>query len=285
MNYRRILFVLVLSLMAVSMTQAQYIKVMTYNIRFDGSGDGPDSWSQRREQVVEQLKFYQPSVIGIQEGLHNQVQYLDNELPAYHYRGVGRKDGKKEGEYSAIYYDTRRFSLIQNNTFWLSPTPDEPSKGWDADYERICTYVLLEDRSHQQPIWIFNTHFDHVGEESRYQAARLILKKIETLNTNGYPVVLMGDLNAEPGDRPIDTINDVMRDARVITETPAFGPEGTYNGFQYDEPAERRIDYIFVDGASVVRYGVLSDPENMRFPSDHFPVMAEIRIAAYEDLQ
>lgn len=281
MNIKSVLIIVVLSVMTMGMLQAQHVKVMTYNIRFDNPQDGADAWENRKQQVAEQLMFYEPAVFGIQEGLHHQVQYLNESLPPYQYEGVGRDDGKTGGEYSAIFYDNRRFSLLKANTFWLSKTPQEPSVGWDAAMERICTYVLLEDREHQQPIWFFNTHFDHVGEQSRYQSAQLILKKIDELNPNGYPVVLMGDLNAEPGDAPIDTLSERMQDAFSVTEKPAFGPTGTYNGFHFDRPVERRIDYIFVRGAAVVRYGVLSDPEDMHYPSDHFPVMAEIRIQAY----
>ena len=282
MNSRILLSVMLLSLMAITMVQAQHVKVMTYNIRFDNPQDGANAWDARKEHVAEQLMFYQPAVFGIQEGLHHQVEYLDEALPPYQYEGVGRDDGKTGGEYSAIFYDNRRFSLLRSNTFWLSDTPEEPSVGWDAAMERICTYVLLEDREHQQPLWVFNTHFDHVGEQARYQSAQLILKKIDAVNKNGYPVVLMGDLNAEPGDPPIDTLNDRMEDAYEVTEKPPFGPEGTYNGFHFDRPVKRRIDYIFVRGAAVARYGVLSDPENLHYPSDHFPVMAEIRIQAWE---
>lgn len=282
MNSKTVLFVMMLSLMAITMVQAQHVKVMTYNIRFDNPQEGSNAWDARKEKVAEQLMFYQPAVFGIQEGLHHQVKYLDQALPPYQYEGVGRDDGKTGGEYSAIFYDNRRFSLLRSNTFWLSDTPEEPSVGWDAAMERICTYVLLEDREHQQPLWVFNTHFDHVGEQARYQSAQLILKKIDQVDKNGYPVVLMGDLNAEPGDPPIDTLNDRMKDAYDVTEKPPFGPEGTYNGFHFEEPVRRRIDYIFVRGAAVTRYGVLSDPENLHYPSDHFPVMAEIRIQAWE---
>mgnify|MGYP000665664749 CR=1 FL=1 len=257
-------------------SQGQEIGLMTYNIRYANPGDGPNAWSSRKEQVVEQFFFYEPAIFGIQEGLHSQVQYLDEALSDYTYEGIGRGAGKQDGEYSALYYDTLAFKRVRGNTFWLSSTPERPSVGWDAAMNRICTWALLEHRQSGRRMMVLNTHFDHVGEQARYESARLIVQRIRQLNQAGHPVVLMGDLNAEPGDRPIQQISSYMSDAREATKTPAFGPEGTYNGFHFNEPVKRRIDYIFVKRADVLKYGVLSDPENLHYPSDHFPVYAQI---------
>lgn len=227
--------------------------------------------------ILEQLLFYEPVVFGIQEGMHHQVQYLDDSLPGYDYAGVGRDDGQTGGEYSAIYYDRSLFTLLKDHTFWLSETPGEPSVGWDAALERICTGVLLRHKKSRRQVWVFNTHFDHVGEQARRNSARLVVEKIEELNDGSHPVVLMGDFNLEPDEKPIQLIAARLKDARQVTEIRPFGPEGTYNGFQFNEPVTRRIDYIFVDGLDVIKYGVLSDPENLQYPSDHFPVMARVK--------
>jgi endonuclease/exonuclease/phosphatase family metal-dependent hydrolase len=253
------------------------MNVMTYNIRFDNPDDQNDSWDRRKDLILEQLLFYEPAVFGIQEGMHHQVQYLDDSLPGYEYVGVGRDDGRTGGEYSAVYYNHRLFTRVKDHTFWLSETPGEPSVGWDAAMERICTCVLLRDKKSGKQLWVFNTHFDHVGEKARRNSARLILDKINELNVDNHPVVLMGDLNAQPDDQPIQRIGSRMQDTRMISQTRPFGPEGTYNGFRFDEPVKRRIDYVFVDGLKVLKYGVLSDPENLQYPSDHFPVMARVK--------
>ena len=262
---------------ASTLIYGQDMNVMTYNIRFDNPDDENDSWDRRKVLILEQLLFYEPAVFGIQEGMHHQVEYLDDSLPGYDYAGVARDDGKTGGEYSAVYYNLSLFTRVKDHTFWLSETPGEPSVGWDAAMERICTCVLLRHKKSGQQVWVFNTHFDHVGEQARRNSARLILDKINELNTGNHPVVLMGDLNAQPDDQPIQRIGSRMQDARLVTEIRPFGPEGTYNGFQFDEPVERRIDYIFVDSLKVIKYGVLSDPENLQYPSDHFPVIARVK--------
>ena len=263
---------------AISPSEAQFMDLMTYNIKYDNPDDGQDSWDARKDRVVGQLRFYHPAVFGIQEGLNHQVNYLQQKLPGYDYVGVGRDDGKTAGEYSALFYDRSVFKRIRHNTFWLSNTPGNPSVGWDAALERICTLALLEHRASKKRLWVFNTHFDHVGEKARYRSAKLILEKIRTLNKEGFPVVLMGDLNAEPKDPPIQAISRHMDDARVVSRDPAFGPEGTYNGFDFNRPVTRRIDYIFVKGVDVLKYAVLSDPEDLHYPSDHFPVLARIQL-------
>lgn len=260
-----------------TLTYGQDMNVMTYNIRFDNPGDQNDLWNRRKSLILEQLFFYEPAVFGIQEGMYHQVQYLDDSLPGYEYAGVGREDGRTAGEYSAIYYDRGLFTLIKDRTFWLSETPDEPSVGWDAAMERICTCVLLRHKESGRHVWVFNTHFDHVGEQARQNSARLVLDKIEELNKDGYPVVLMGDLNAEPGDKPVQLITTRLKDARKVTKIRPFGPEGTYNGFHFNEPVKRRIDYVFAGDLEVLKYGVLSDPENLQYPSDHFPVLAKVK--------
>ena len=276
----RIIFFLVLLagiVVAIPRAGAQMMDVMTYNIKYDNPDAGMNAWDARKEQVVSQILFYEPAVFGIQEGLHHQVSYLKEQLPGYDYIGVGRDDGHTAGEYSAIFYNSRLLEVVRHHTFWLSDTPEQPSVGWDAAMERICTRALLKNKKSDKPFWIFNTHFDHVGEKARLQSARLILDKIRELNTGGVPVVLMGDLNAGPSDPPIRAISAEMKDSRLATRTPAFGPEGTYNGFHFNRPVTRRIDYIFVDGVQVLKYGVLSDPEDLHYPSDHFPVLARIK--------
>jgi endonuclease/exonuclease/phosphatase family metal-dependent hydrolase len=251
---------------------------MTYNIRYDNPNDGENAWPNRREFLAHQILFHHPDVLGIQEGLHRQVQYLNGTLKGYASVGVGREDGKDQGEYSAIFYDTEKLDVLQHSTFWLSPTPDRVSIGWDAALERICTYALFEEKGSLRKFWVFNTHLDHRGKQAREQSVLLILKTIEKLNQGQYPVILMGDFNAQSSEPPIQATLEALRDAKTISQFPPFGPEGTSNGFKFSEPVHKRIDYIFVSRniGGVKRYAVLSDSKECRYPSDHLPVVAEI---------
>jgi endonuclease/exonuclease/phosphatase family metal-dependent hydrolase len=250
---------------------------LTYNIRYDTPSDSADAWPERRDFLAGQLRFHKPDVFGIQEGLRRQVEYLQQELPDYKHVGVGRDDGREAGEYSALFYRADRFRALESGTFWLSETPDKVSKGWDAALPRICTWALLEDSAAGSRMWVFNTHFDHIGKAARKASAALILQKISEKNTTGDPVVLMGDFNAEPEEEPIAVLQTTLNEARDASREPPFGPEGTFNGFKFREPVNRRIDYIFVSpGQHVLQYAVLSDSRNCHYPSDHLPVLVRV---------
>ena len=265
--------------------QAQTIEAMTYNIRLDTETDGADAWEFRKQGLIDQIKFHEPDVLGIQEGLHHQVEQLNDSLPDYSYVGVGRDDGAEGGEYSAIFYDTRRLERLEHGTFWLSESPEEASVGWDAALKRICTYAAFRDLASSQTFWVFNTHFDHRGEVAREQSAALIIAQIIKINVQGHPFLLMGDFNAVPGSAPISTILDSMDDAKEQASLVAFGPDGTVRfradetagRFGIDQPITRRIDYIFVSKGDwkVLKHAVLTDSNNLKYYSDHLPVMVE----------
>ncbi len=273
----RILFFLLCFALPAAAT-AQPLRFLSYNIRYDNPGDGDDAWPKRRDYLAAQIGFYAPDVFGIQEGLHHQVEFLAQQLPQYAWVGAGRDDGRQAGEYSALFYRRDRFRLLDSGTFWLSETPGQPSKGWDAALNRVCTYALLRDSVTGQQLWVFNTHFDHIGQEARRQSAALIIQKIGEKNPENKPVVVMGDFNAEPSEAPVATMKNALTDTQEASETPAFGPSGTFNGFKFHEPVTRRIDYIFAGGTGlrVLRHAVLSDSKDCHYPSDHLPVMADI---------
>ena len=170
---------------------------------------------------------------------------------------------------------------MKSETFWLSETPDQPSKGWDAALNRICTYGLFRHRESGRTFYVFNTHFDHIGEQARLESAGLILRKIQELNREGYPAILMGDLNLEPDSPPILQLSGNLEDAYVKAGESAFGPPGTFNGFDRNQPATRRIDYIFVSPGDfeVSGHAIWSEPYGRGYPSDHFPVMADLLFA------
>ncbi len=261
---------------------AQTTKVMTYNIRYDNPNDGENNWHHRKETIVNQILFYEPDVIGTQEGLEGQIKYLNEKLINYSFVGVARGDVKEggKGEYSAILYNKLKYKEVKSGTFWLSTTPDKPSRGWDASLNRICTYILLKNKNNKKEFWVFNTHFDHKGKVAREKSAALILTRIKEINKENLPFFLVGDFNLVPEDSPIQLISSELNDALKITQNPPFGPYGTFIGFDKCKSAKRRIDYIFTSKKNIAikKYAVLADINNLKFPSDHFPVMIEALI-------
>lgn len=267
-------------LWSMTSASAQSIKLITYNIRLQTASDGPNSWTNRKDFLVGQLTFYSPDVFGVQEALPEQVNDLTKAFANYSVAGSGR-DGFGKGESSNIFYRSSRFILKDSGTFWLSETPGKISKGWDAALNRVCTYVLLKDKQTKKTFWVFNTHMDHIGELARTKSLELILHTIDSLNTKKYPAVLMGDFNSEPQTARIIALREKMSDTRLITEQPPFGPNGTFNGFKHDQPVTALIDYIFVSkfsGIRVLKYAILSDSKDLKYPSDHLPVYVELFI-------
>ena len=161
-----------------SQVQAQPIKVMTYNIRYDAPGDGVNQWPKRTDKVYDLIKKYDPDVIGLQEVLHHQLTDLLQNLPAYGYIGVGRDDGKTKGEYSAILFKKDRLKAMDQNTFWLSETPGVAgSKSWDAAITRVASWGTFTDLKSKKEFLMINTHFDHIGVEARKNSAALLKQK------------------------------------------------------------------------------------------------------------
>lgn len=265
-------------ILAFTTGNAQEVKVLTYNIRLDVASDGENRWDNRKEMLTAQVVKLAPDFLGVQEALPQQMDYLDNSLTNYDYIGVGRDDGKREGEFSAIFYNKAVYKVIQQSTFWLSETPEKISFGWDAACRRVCTYGLFENMKTRQKIWVINTHFDHIGNVARVNSAKLILSKIKAVNTNNFPFVLTGDFNLEPDSDPIKLITAQLNDSRIVVEDIS-GPVATFNAFKTDEPAKTRIDYIFVPKSiTVKKYEVLKELKNNRYPSDHFPVYVELTL-------
>jgi len=256
---------------------AQNLKLITYNIRLDLASDGENAWSNRKDYFCSQLAFYEPDIFGIQEALPNQVIDIEKTLKKYNNDGI-RRDGIGKGESSNIFYKKDRFELLQESTFWLSETPEVMSKGWDAALNRVCTYALFKDKKTNQIFWVFNTHFDHIGELARTNSIKLILSKIKTLNAKNYPVFFMGDFNSEPSEERIVNLKKEMLDTYDVSIEKPFGPTGTFNAFKHNEAVTKRIDYIFItknNKLKVKKFAVLSDSKDLKYPSDHLPVYTE----------
>ena len=283
MIQRNLIILMPFMFMALNLN-AQNLTVVSYNIRLDVASDSLNRWDNRKDFLIGQLNFHEPQVFGIQEGLLHQLEEIKKGMPGYSYLGKGREDGLKNGEFSAIFYNTDKLELLEENTFWLSETPELPSKGWDAAIKRVCTYGLFKDKNSSQNFWVFNTHFDHIGEEARKESVFLIMERIRKLNKQDLPVILTGDLNLEPDHPSILLLSSAMQDSHLLAGDKAFGPQGTFNGFKFSEPITRRIDYIFLSktGFKLLKYAILSDSKDLRYPSDHFPVLVKLSFTETE---
>lgn len=273
-----LLCIIFLSVAFTQSISAQSVRLMTYNIRYATDNDKENSWENRKESMVKLLQHYQPEIFGIQEGLNHQIEYLKLNLKNYQYIGVGRDDGKTMGEYSAIFYDTTLFDVTMQNTYWLSESPHTVSLGWGANYHRVCTYGLFTHQPTGHKFWVFNTHFDHQSVLAREESAKLILKKIEAVNSDKLPVILMGDFNATPESQPVAIIRKKLSDAFYKTQKPHYGPIGTFTGFDPNMTPLGRIDYIFVKGFEVNSIVHIDDKRaDNFFVSDHLPVLVEVQ--------
>jgi endonuclease/exonuclease/phosphatase family metal-dependent hydrolase len=273
------IIILSITLLAMPNIFAQTQRAMTYNIRFDNPNDGDNRWDNRKAELVGLIQSYTPNFLGVQEAMFHQLQYIQDNLTNYTYIGVGRDDGKQKGEFSAIFYDSTKYNLLTSSTFWLSEYSDFVSVGWDASMERICTFGLFEHQVSGQKIWVFNTHFDHIGKVARQESAKLILEKIKTTNTENYPLILMGDFNALPNDKPIKILSKQMADAFKSSPKITYKNIGTFNGFKIDEAVTKRIDYIFTKKITVISYQNIEDKrQNNLQISDHFPVLIEFEV-------
>lgn len=261
---------------------SQQLNIMTYNIRFDNPDDGINAWDNRREYVLDQINFYKPDIIGTQEGKKHQLKWLKDNLINFEFAGVDRDEGTKEGpgEFCAIFYNEKKFSLLNHYTFWLSEIPDKPSKSWDAAFNRVCTSVLLKEIESGKIFWVFNTHLDHVGTVAQQKSAELILDQIKILNEENYPAFLIGDFNLSPEQTAIQKIINEFNDSREATEEKPFGPEETFCGWDICILPERRIDYIFTskENIQIKKYATFIDIFDLRYPSDHLPVYVEAEL-------
>lgn len=264
---------------------ATHTRVMSFNIRYDEPLDGENAWPNRKSLVVRLIRLHQPDLIGVQEALKRQLDDLSELLPEYVWIGVGRADGKSGGEFSAILYRRNRFTLLESATFWLSESPDVPSKGWDAAFPRIVTWAKFSDKETKRVFFHFNTHFDHRGTRAREESGRLLLRRIDVL-TRRLPVLITGDFNFTESSYAYQILTAkgaeskhaalALRDARYLSEHGHQGPTSTFNEFKA-LVTDKKIDYVFVKGnVRVLEHAVLSDTWDGRYPSDHLPVLAEV---------
>lgn len=257
---------------------AQDLKVMSFNIRLSLESDQENSWENRKTDVLKLMSYYHPDFFGVQEAVPQQMTDIKTGLKNFDFVGVGRDDGANKGEYSAIFYDKTKLQVVESGTFWLSETPDKPSKGWDAAYNRVCTYALFRVKKSGKKFWAFNVHFDHVGMLARENSSKLILEKIKTFNPKKLPVVLTGDFNLTEDTEPIKILSNQLNDTFYHSEKPHYGPKGTFTAFDINIVPKDRIDYIFVKDFVCETVRTINDRrENLLYPSDHFPIIAELK--------
>lgn len=266
---------------------ASPIRVITYNIRYAGAAySGPVNWNNRKAFVRSILEYHEADIIGMQEVMHSQLMYFDSTLKDFAHAGIGRDDGKQAGEYSPVFFKTSLFENLRDSTFWLSPAPSIPARGWDAALPRVCTWVELKDRRNGKTFFVFNTHFDHVGVQAREESARLILRQIQRI-AGASPVILTGDFNSEEDSKTIRMITGKhdsgsfhLPDAMSVSKQPHHGSYQTFCGFEVKKGiAGGHIDYIFVSTHwRVDKHATLTDFEGDYFPSDHFPVLSEMEL-------
>jgi endonuclease/exonuclease/phosphatase family metal-dependent hydrolase len=269
--------VLILLSMAVLAIAPEPLTVMSFNIRYGTANDGPDRWELRRDQMFALIKNQSPDIIGLQEALHFQIDEMLAALPDYRMVGVGRSDGGQGGEYAAILYRASRLSVRQSDTFWFSDTPDiVKSNTWGAALERICTWALVDDKQ-GTPFYIYNLHLDHISQPAREKSASLLLNRIAA-RAPLLPVVVTGDFNTGESNPVTQAVAKVLRDTFRVVH-PQATEVGTANQFKLGTTTGEKIDYIFVEPATeVISADIVRTSVGGRYPSDHFPVVARIRL-------
>lgn len=278
--------------------------VASYNLRQlnDGDTKAGNGWSRRCPVLGELIRYHEFDIFGTQEGFKSQLEDLKGELPEYDYIGVGREDGKQEGEHSAIFYRKDMFTLLDHGDFWISETPDKPGLGWDAVCPRICSWGKFRHNESGREFVMFNLHMDHVGKKARVEGAKLVRRRIDNFGKD-CPAFVTGDFNVDqtsPSYRTITAGGDLLDSYEVAQLRYALN--GTFNNYETDNYTDSRIDHVFVSpDVKVLKYGVLTDtyrtPENSehvdatdapqeievsryvaRTPSDHFPVMVKVAL-------
>lgn len=262
---------------SLTVLNSQQIRILTWNIRFDNKADSLDQWNNRKEDLVKIVKSAKPDFFGIQEGLYHQVEYLGNQLKSYKWIGVGRDDGVKGGEYTALYYNARKWRPVNTSQFWLSETPHLVSRGWDAACHRVTTFGIFTN-SKKDTIVVYNTHFDHMGEVARKNSVDQVN---DLLMESKFPKILIGDFNFNPSSTLYKSITTKWTDSRVVARKTDIAPEGTFNGFKVNEVPKNRIDYIFTDeNWKVNKYTSKTQwTKRKRHVSDHNMVLADLVLA------
>lgn len=276
----RIALSAVLALICVHAYSELTLKVMTFNVRFGTALDGENSWPKRRDILVNTIKNYDCDIIGVQECLSFQADYIVEKLPEYRWLGVDR-DVSGKGEMTAVLYKWDAFFPIESGHFWLSETPEVPaSKSWDTSLTRMATWVHFLHPKTSTWFHFYNTHLDHRGEEARAQGISVIARHMSK-QPEGSPIILTGDFNAfAQQSRPYETaIQQGLTDAWTAA-LERVGPPVTFSMYKAPEPdVDKRIDWILYRGPiAATRCETVLYNEEGKYPSDHYPVFATLQL-------
>ena len=260
------------------------LKVMSFNIRYGAADDGSNSWQHRKDLVLETIQVFDPDLLGLQEVLGFQADFLNENLEGYAFHGVGREDGKEKGEYVPLMYKTSMFELEDSGHFWFSETPDVPgSKSWDSSLPRMLSWVALRDRRNDRACIFANVHFDHRGPQARLESARLMRSKWEEFQDE-YPIIVTGDFNTDEDKAPYAALVNAegFSGAKLIDSYRAAHPERSPNeqsfGAWTGVRKGTRIDWILHSPNLITRSAVINYTQDLgRYPSDHYPVEAVLR--------
>lgn len=256
-----------------------FAKIMTFNLRKNTASDGDHAWPYRTKAVAQVIKRHNADIIGIQEGLHDMLEDLEQLLPEYAWIGEGREGGTK-GEYAAILYKKSKWNVGAMGHFSLSEIPERLGvKSWNASNTRMCTWVTLKSQTGDE-FAAFNTHLDHISEEAQQKGMELIRERMKTFrDQTALPVVLTGDFNVYPDSAVVtDLEQEGYRNAYSVLQKENRDVGATFHHFLGSEFGEREpIDYIFVSPDLEI-HNVMIDREQYegKYPSDHYPVIAEV---------
>ena len=259
------------------------LKLMTFNTRYPNTGDGENAWPNRKEALFTLLNEYNCDLMGFQEVFNFQIADFQTALPQYDFYSIGRDDGETQGEACTIAYKRDRFEKLACGTFWLSDTPEKiASKTWGNDIPRICSWLHLKDNASDKAFYLYNAHFDHISQNSREMATKLIAKIISEHNNND-PYILMGDFNmpsSNSGMQYLLTDNDTRPIPTLTSTWKCLNPDtpeiGSHHGFSDPKPGHV-IDHILVEPDTIILNSIIDTSKiNGRYPSDHFPLISEI---------
>ena len=267
--------------------QREPLNVLTFNIRYGTANDGENRWANRREFLMDVIRKEDSDVIGLQEALDGQIREIVAALPIYAVIGVGRDDGRTRGEYAAILFRRDRFHVSDSGTFWFSDTPEVvASRSWGNTITRICTWARLVDRD-GRAFWVFNVHLDHISQPSRERSTVLLAQRLAQRRTPDEPAIVTGDFNVGEDNPAIATLLQSKDGAPpLLLDTfrvryPEEKVAGTFSGFVMDAIKGPKIDYVLVPpGTEVLGAEIIRTSRDGRYPSDHFPVSARVRLPA-----
>lgn len=287
MRNRSFFYMFAAALLLMCGCRQETITVISYNIRMGVAMDGENSWQYRCPATKAMIEDQNPDIFGVQEAFDFQIAYIEENCPEYSSIGVGREDGVSAGEHMSIFYKTASVELLDRGTYWLSETPDIPSKGWDAACCRTATWAFMQMKDSGKKFYYVNTHLDHVGREAQKNGLALIVGNIDGMNPDGYPMILTGDFNVRPTDPVLCDLDKVMSSARKTADKT--DDTASFNGWKQPletaalgrhlkdgKDEENTIDYIYYSGFSACPefQTITQSYAGVPLISDHYPVKA-----------